>query len=686
MINAESRSNELATSEKPGSRGLEKPGRQVKAAGVINSINRINFHGGHVFVRLRHIWNNSFITVAAKPAPGEGAGIQLSWDEAERALSKDLYLYDYCGVFYTDGLKMVWLKAGLIAMDTSGLTLAAPQGGDEVNERKNRRYPCLEIATRLAQGPISLRGVMKDYSAAAFAVIVAAEQQAVVREINVDMPVNIVLADGDEVLLAATCRIVRTLITDKDITIVLAPVAKNISRFKPKKYRGIRQNLRPQPSIEFNHPFSGKKVSLKAVDISGSGISVEEDSTDSLLMAGMIIPAMAITFAKSFQIQCRTQVLYNRCPGEEKSVQAGLVFTEMDGENQLQLASILFQAKNERSYVGTDVDQDELWDFFFETGFIYPNKYKAIEAQKGKFKALYSRLYKGCPDIARHIIYRDKGVINGHVSMFRYYRKTWILHHHAAIRSSQHKAGLVVMDHILQHINEVHHFADAAMNYIACYFQPNNRFAKRVFGGAAGFLQDPRKSSLDEFAYFHHVVSGAEEALPDGWVLANCDREDFAKLNSYYNETSGGLMLESLDLEKEGQDEAEINCRYRERGLKRERKFYSLKNKAGRLEAMFILNFSDAGLNMSSLTDCIQVMVIDQEKVGSDQIESGLDILGVHYGGEVPVLLFPRRYADDNGLAYEKVYTLGILNLHHMSKFLGFMASLTTSPLRLAKK
>ncbi|MCK4837192.1 MAG: hypothetical protein KAS94_00230 [Desulfobulbaceae bacterium] len=685
MINAESRRNELVITEKRGTRGAERTGRHVKAGGVINSLNRINFHGGHVFVRLRHIWNNSFKTVAAKPEPGEGAGIQLSWDEAGRALSKDIYLYEYCGVFYTDGLKMVWVKAGLISMDTCGVALAAPEGGDEVNERQHRRYLCLEIATRLAQGLISLRGVMKDYSAAAFAIVVAADQRAVVREINVDMPVNIVLGDGDEVLLAATCRIVRTLTTDKEITMVLAPVATNISRFKPKKYRGIRQNLTPQPSIEFNHPFSGKKISLKAVDISGSGISVEEASTDSLLMAGMIIPAMAITFAKSFQIQCRTQVLYNRCPGEGKSVQAGLVFTDMDGENQLQLASILFQAKNDRSYVGTDVNQDDLWNFFFETGFIYPNKYKDIEAQKGKFRALYSRLYNGCPDIARHIVYRDKGVINGHVSMFRYYQKTWILHHHAAIRSSQHKAGLVVMDHILQHINEVHHLADAAMDYIACYFRPNNRFANRAFGGALRSLQDPRKSSLDEFAYFHHGDSGMRE-LPNDWDLAQSCREDFVRVKSYYDKISGGLMLDSLDLGEVPLAEGEINSIYRSHGLKRERKFYSLKNQHGRLTAMFILNFSDAGLNMSSLTNCIQIVVIDEEKVGSDKIKSGLDILGAHYGGEAPVLLFPRRYADDNDLAYENIYTLGVLSLNYISKFLDFMTGLTKSPLRLAKK
>jgi sarcosine oxidase delta subunit len=686
MKSAAIRTNELVIVETPGLRGVERMGKKhVRAARVINALNRINFHGEHVFVRLRHVWNNSFVTVAATPEPGDGAGILLSWAEAESTLSKDIYLYEYCGLFYPDGQKMVWVKAGLISMNSCGVRLAPPEGGDEVNERNYRRYPCLEICTRLGQGVISLQGVMKDYSAAAFAMVVSGEQRVAVGEINTDMPVNIVLSSSEEVLLEEIFRIVRVSTTDQETTIVLAPVSTNVSRFDPKQYRGVRQKLTPQPCIEFNHPFLGKKISLKAVDISGSGISVEEDSTESLLVPGMIIPEMAITFANSFQIQCRAQVLYNRWPGEGESVQVGLVFTDMDGENQLQLASILFQAKNERSYVGIDIDQDELWDFFFETGFIYPRKYKSIEEQKEKFKALYSRLYNGCPDIARHIIYRDKGIINGHVSMFRYYRKTWILHHHAAIRSSRHKAGLVVMDHILQHINEVHHLADSAMEYIVCYFRPNNRFANKAFGGALRSLQDPRKSSLDEFAYFHHRDSGAGE-LPGTWSLTQSCREDFARVKAYYDKISGGLMLDSLDLGEGALDEEGINSCYRLHGLERERKFYSLKNQNGRLTAMFILNFSDVGLNMSSLTNCIQIVVIDEEKVGADKIKRVLDLLADHYGGEAPVLLFPRRYADDNDLAYENVYTLGVLNLKYISKFLEFMAGLTKSPVRLVKK
>ena len=160
----------------------------------------------------------------------------------------------------------------------------------------------------------------------------------------------------------------------------------------------------------------------------------------------------------------------------------------------------------------------------------------------------------------------------------------------------------------------------------------------------------------------------------------------FEILKSFYNEISGGLMLIGLDMEGKAQDDEEINATYSGKGFLRKRKIYSLKDNDGHLVAIFTLNFSDVGLNMSSLTDCIQVMVIDRGKAGSDKILSALDILGDNFEGKAPVLMFPKAYADDNGLAYENVYTLGVMDSNYICEWLGFLTELIKPSLRLAKK
>lgn len=659
-------------------------GNNLKAAMIINSLNRINFQDKLVSIKLRHLWNNSFKTVAAKPAASDTDKIHLSWAETEKPLLGDLSAYEYSGLFYTDGLKMVRVRANLISMNTNGVTLSIPEGGEEIIARNYRRFECLDISAKISQGVNNLRGKMKDYNGVGFAIAFPPEQITTARKINTNMPINLVVTGKGVVLLEAICRIIRPSSFELGLTMIIKPVSSNIRRLKPKNFRGIRLQLVPQPYIEFDHPFIAKKISLKAIDISGAGICIEEDPATPLLMPGMLLPTAMIKFANNLKIDCKAQVLYNRSTKVGDAVQTGLLFTDMNCENQLQLSSILAQTKNARSYIGSSVDQNELWDFFFATGFVYPEKYKAMEEQQAKFKSLYSRIYRDCPDIARHAIYRDKGVIYGHLSMLRYYRRTWLIHHHAALKSSKHKAGLVVLEHLIQHINEVHHFTEAAMDYLACYFRPDNRFANRIFGGGLRSLQDPRKGSLDEFAYFHHK-SNNSGVLPADWTIERSGSADFETLKSFYDEISGGLMLVGFDLTAKPTGDEAINSSYRGKNLLRERRLYSLKDEHKKLIAIFTLNFSDVGLNMSSLTNCIQVMVIDHKKAASEKILNALALLSDNFAGVVPVLLFPRSYADEHKMTYEKIYTLGVMDANYICEFLDFLTRLTKPSLRLAK-
>jgi len=197
-------------------RDLERTGSKVKATGVVNSLNKINFLDGHVFVKLRYVWSNSFITIAAKPEPGDGSDIQLLWDESEGLLFKEITSYEYCGMFYTDGLKMVWVNTGMISMDSRGIILAGPEGGEEVSERNCRRHKSLDITTKITQGIITLQGMIKDYSAVGFAIAVSDDQISALRKINTDMPVNIFVGSGKDVLFDATCRIVRESTPDSE--------------------------------------------------------------------------------------------------------------------------------------------------------------------------------------------------------------------------------------------------------------------------------------------------------------------------------------------------------------------------------------------------------------------------------------------------------------------------------------
>ncbi len=661
-----------------------QPGVMIKREQIINALNRINFHNGRVFVTLKHQRFNSFINVAAQPQPCRDEFLELLWSSQAEEEEGQLNNYKYLEFFYTDGLKQVRVAAELLEVGQKGLFLRLPETGIDSNHRQCRRFGCYEaIRAQVVQSGLALQGWLADFNGYAFAVNLGGVDPEDLRLLNPESPVNVLLREGEDVLLAETCRIIRLDRDHQGETLVLAPQSSQISRFKSKEMRSVRQHLHPQPSIEFNHPLFPRRVSLRAVDISGSGLAVEEEPAHSLLMPGMVIPKAAISFSQNFKIDCRVQVLFNRLDEEKKTLKCGLVFLDMDFSGQMQLSSMLYQTQNEHSYLGTVVDLDELWNFFFDTGFIYPAKYSSIQEQRENFKKLYSRLYNESSEISRHIVYQDRGMILGHVSMFRYYDQTWILQHHAAVKSNHHKAGLVVMDHILRHINEVHQLSSNRMRYIACYFRPSNRFAAKVFGGSVRALDNPRHCSLDEFAYFHHHGCGG--SLPPDWRLEESVVDDLYTLEYFYREMSGGLLLEALDLYPGAWDrEAAINEDYRRLVLRRDRRFFSLRRPEGGLVALLVVNISDIGLNLSDLTNGVQVMVIDDREFSAQLLYAALHKLaGCFERPDFSVLLFPLSCAVAKKIPYDKVYQLGILDLNHISEYLKFIESLMGSSLRL---
>jgi len=144
-------------------------------------------------------------------------------------------------------------------------------------------------------------------------------------------------------------------------------------------------------------------------------------------------------------------------------------------------------------------------------------------------------------------------------------------------------------------------------------------------------------------------------------------------------------MLDGLDLRLAGfSREREINEQYNRLGLRRERFFFSLRNPEGALAALCVVNISDVGLNMSDLTNCVQVMVIDDREVSAELVEAVLDELAwYHNDRELPVLIFPQACAEARGIAHDKVYQLTVLDLSFISEYLKFVEGLTGSSLRL---
>ncbi|OEU79100.1 MAG: pilus assembly protein PilZ [Desulfobacterales bacterium C00003060] len=650
----------------------QKKGKRVSKEQLINKLNYINFQDDTIQINLKHARYNRNISLNAKPQPCTGDHLDCIWTETTR-LHQELKTYKFQDVLVANDKNLLLVKPELISISDKGISVLLPEICCEVIPRKAVRHLCEGISVQLIQAGVIFCGSLIDFSIAAFCVEITAGRSQTFQWINPDAPVYIVFSDGDTVLFSGECRILRQTCGQKTRSFVLEPPNDQVQRFKPKEFRSPRQELIPSPDMIFRHPFTKKRISLKVIDLSGSGFSVEDDEDNAVLLPGMIIPQLNLSFADTYEIKGNAQVVYRKNSGEEKEngmAKCGMAVLDMDGKHHVKLVALLQQASNRKSYISGNVDMDALWNFFFDTGFIYPKKYAFIQANKEEIKKTYENLYTTNPNIARHFIYQNRGIILGHMAMLRFYENTWLIHHHAAKTSGSNRAGLAVLNQIGRFINNSHYICSIHMSFVICYFRPDNKFPNYIFGGISKNIDDPKACSIDTFAYFHYQkTSNNASGMSAPWELTETQPEDLVELERFYEQESGGLMIHALDLEAGTIDHDELSKEYEQLGFKRQRDLYSLK-KDGSLTAVIIANISDVGLNMSDLTNCIQVIVLDPDELDRDTLNLMFSVLSTKFEQEeIPILLYPVTYADNQSISYEKSYSLWVLNMQYTDHY-----------------
>ncbi|MBE9571952.1 MAG: hypothetical protein IMF11_15085, partial [Proteobacteria bacterium] len=424
--------------------------------------------------------------------------------------------------------------------------------------------------------------------------------------------------------------------------------------------------------VIFNHPLLNTRVQFEISDISTSGFSVYEKADEAVLLFGMIIPELVIDFAGVSRLECTAQVIY-RLNEKEKGIRCALAILDMDIKTYSRLTNILGSALDPNVHISNEIDSNTLWEFLFESGFIYPKKYRLIKSYREDFKKTYRKLYKESPEIARHITYERNGQIYGHISMVRAYERTWMIHHHAARNTGSKRSGLQVLKQLMHYLNDMHRLPSIKMDYTMSYFRPESKFPDRVFGGFARALKNPKGCSLDLFSYLPYTTLSLGTRLPEGWSLQECSSLDLWELSQFYNHHSGGLLLEIL--RRRGKDSSDecIEKLYNKLGFIRELKTYSLTS-YGKLNAVLIVDKSNLGLNLSELLNSIKIVVTNPEDLPWEVLSIAIGQLAPIYNkAKVPVLIYPLDYVEARQIPYEKRYQLWILNVSYGDEYMEFM-------------
>ena len=642
---------------------------------LVNILNYVNFINGDIIVHLRHKKFNEVISVAAKPRPCTGDIIECLWNEPPKNIFAS---HDFLFFVIDNGLAMMSVQPIVEEITEEGIVFSLQEDcATEYARRKSLRRRSADVRAEILQNGVLLSGVLSDFNGSSFRIELSAESCAVFRYLNAEEQVTLIMKKRDNILYSGEGRITGQRRDNRTKMCIIEPTTSRISRYKNKEFRSSRHRIVPSPSMFFDHPFDGGTVNLEIGDIGGSGFSVEEHAREAVLFPGLILPEAEIVFASDFAIKCQAQVVYRKTisDGGNCVFKHGIAFLDMGNQDQIRLSAYLHHYSDRKSYVCNKVSQERLWRFFFESGFLYPEKYTSMERRKEGFKETYRRLYMENAHVARHFIYQEKGIILGHMAMVRFYENAWLIHHHAASREGNLRAGIAVLKQVGRYINDFHSLRSTHMNYVICYFRDNNKFPTRVFGGCYNAVADPKICSLDSFAY-HRFIKGFRPSLPEAIELEKSHPEDIEELKRCYEHHSGGLMLRAFDLEPALVDCDDLNREFGKIGFTRKRLLFSLK-KSGNLKAVIMVNISDVGLNFSNLTNCMHFFVVDEENLAYEDFNSAISSLSAYYEEhEIPVLIYPTRFVVARKIPYEKLYNLWVYNMQALDKYFRYISNL----------
>jgi hypothetical protein len=645
--------------------------KTIKRDELANTINYLHFMDGYALVHLGHPKFDESILVRVYPEACLGEKLTCRWSERYPS-ELDLGSYQFLHLIIDDGQLMILVPGLLEEMNKKAITVRLPDISYATGQRSMRRYLCRDIDVELIQGAFIAKGQLLDFNSNGFRTKVKPEPYCSFHWFNPDAPVTVALRENNKILFSGACRCIRQQGGHELRDIVLEPTQKSIDLFKKRPIRNPRQCLTPSPTVIFNHPFLNKQIQREVLNISTSGFSLSEKADERVLLPGMIIPELTIDFAGSLQMRCTAQVIY-RSEEKEKNIGYGLSILDMDIETYTRLAYLISNALEPHSFISNQVDMEALWEFFFDTGFIYPTKYRLIQSHREDFKETYKKLYQESPEIARHFTYQRNGHVYGHISMVRAYQRAWMIHHHAAKAVDNKRSGFIVLKQIMHYLNDMYRLPSAKMDYVMCYFRPENRFPNMVFGGFARYLKNPSGCSMDLFSYLSYTSLSIGTPLPKEWSLEECSPMDLWDLNRSYTNHSGGLLLDALGLDQEVFDDESLEALYSRLGFVRKWNAYSLKHE-GALNAVLIVNQSDLGLNLSELLNGIKVLVTNPDDMPWNVLSTAIaQLMGVYHTDRVPLMFYPAEYVKTQRVPCEKHYQLWILNVQHGNEYIEYM-------------
>jgi len=636
---------------------------------LVNILNYLHFSDRSLLVHVQKNGNHGGHLLPVHPEPCLDGEVACRWpeptpfDEIEETVRN---------LIIDDGKSMIVVPVTVTTKDKRSFASRLPDKSYVISRRQEKRYPCSEVSVEILTNEQTLHGELTDFSPTAFRVSLTEGYIFNQPLLKAGDHVNVDLRREETLFFSGTCTCFRVELVSGNLQVILYPMEEEAPVFEKRKIRNPRLHPNPPASVRFGHPLFKGNLQIEIFDICSSGFSVYQPPADNLLITGMVIPEMRIQYSGSTILVCTGKVVYSKKDGD-KGIRSGLAIIDMEIDGYTRLNHLVNNFEDPDSQVSCQVDPDALWEFFFSTGFIYPKKYHSLYLHKQEFRDNCNKLYKDDSQIAHNFVCQKNGRIYGHISILKAYERTWLVHHHAGRPVGKGKSGgLMALRQVMHYFNDFYRLPSSGIEYALSFFRPENRFPRLIFGGFVRQLKDPQGCSMDLFSYLPLPTVSVAAGFRNGWSLGECTNSDRSILQRFYDKHSGGLLLDAMSIDKNREPAGPLGAMYSRYGLFRKMEVYSLR-KGDQLVAVLIADYSNRGLNFSDALNCIKVIVIRQKDLPRTILYTAISRISRGYDiKKVPVMCYPSKYLETEGILCEKEYQLWVLKLTRIGDFMEF--------------
>jgi len=187
----------------------ESTTQKISLYQLINKLNHLNFIDQPLYVNFRHKKYPRTLSIKAKPQPCQDEYLTCQWQQEASSIVDHPDFYEFENIIIPNGKRFLVVEPEISGINAHTIGFVLPETCSASDSRNTRRHRCEGIHVYVTQNGALYYGSMVDFSAFSFRVQVKTAPPQTFDWVNADLPVQVILFDGNKTLYSGECRITK---------------------------------------------------------------------------------------------------------------------------------------------------------------------------------------------------------------------------------------------------------------------------------------------------------------------------------------------------------------------------------------------------------------------------------------------------------------------------------------------